>query len=433
VVHLIFTTNGQQILEMTLHQGEQAKMDGDASWLDFGYEPYSDRLGRQVSFEEDPEEWGRSLAVAYAGTPTSVEVVKDTGAAAAVPTPEPPAAAPPRATSSTIVSEIEATAEREAKIARQAKRFRQFKIVAGILIVVAVVYLLGGPSLLHSKGPEPRAVLTMMSQGLASPKADRYHYEIKTDVSVSIDTSSIMSSGGNELAALAKIGEGGTIEALGNVAPAYFDTSVHIEGPSLKYDGVFVISGGSAHVKVYDEWYQMPLPANFAAEAKTKTQPLANAAALAPYLDVESFSGPTIDGEKTWQLKGTIDGEKLTKDAAKVSGSVPVELLGLESMLKDTTFELIVGQDDGLPRRFWLRIEGNPADWSESADGSELNGEVMINIDANFSKWGVQAKPISVPHGGKPIAALFKMLDLPISGSAIPGASPTAPAPPVAP
>jgi hypothetical protein len=40
-------------------------MQGDGSWLDFAFQPHSDRLGRPVSFYDDAEEWARSLPDAY--------------------------------------------------------------------------------------------------------------------------------------------------------------------------------------------------------------------------------------------------------------------------------------------------------------------------------------------------------------------------------
>ena len=79
MVTVFFTRDGARLLELSVQYGQQVKAVGDASWLDYGFRPYSNHLGRPVSFNEDPEEWARSLPFAYAGAPgMDVTVTADT-------------------------------------------------------------------------------------------------------------------------------------------------------------------------------------------------------------------------------------------------------------------------------------------------------------------------------------------------------------------
>ena len=106
--------DGSEIAEITVVAGQPVSSTGDISWLDWNFQPRSLALGRPVSFQEDPEEWARSLPSAYARTSIEVRVVSDSATApsAAEPLQPPPpapnvasfAAGPPASQSSSYTS-----------------------------------------------------------------------------------------------------------------------------------------------------------------------------------------------------------------------------------------------------------------------------------------------------------------------------------------
>jgi hypothetical protein len=94
VVTLSFVqrSTSEEILRLVVSDsGEYEEILGNASWIDFAFKPVSANLGRLVSFQDDAEEWARSLPSAYENSPLEVTVLKDTGA----PPPLPPDLAAP--------------------------------------------------------------------------------------------------------------------------------------------------------------------------------------------------------------------------------------------------------------------------------------------------------------------------------------------------
>lgn len=51
--------------------GSNVESEGDDSWLDYSYEPYSEALKRAVSFDKEPEVWAQTLPSAYEGSNVS--------------------------------------------------------------------------------------------------------------------------------------------------------------------------------------------------------------------------------------------------------------------------------------------------------------------------------------------------------------------------
>jgi hypothetical protein len=149
---------------------------------------------------------------------------------------------------------------------------------------------------------------------------------------------------------------------------------------------------------------------------------------MAPYLDAESFSGPTIDGAKTWELAGTVDTAALG-DAAALANADPAEIAQAQRLLADARFELDIGRDDGLPRRFWLRIQGDPSEWVAPDDpqAKSLEGSASIDLEFELSDWG-EAVTVKAPASAKPIEALLRKPTAPILPGVAPPAA-TAPAP----
>ena len=62
------------VLRLIVTYGSPVQIEGDDSWFDFSYRPHSEAYGRPISWEEDAEEWARSLPSAYADSPLRVEI-----------------------------------------------------------------------------------------------------------------------------------------------------------------------------------------------------------------------------------------------------------------------------------------------------------------------------------------------------------------------
>lgn len=400
MVRLVFRHQGQQILELTLERGSEPQMNGDGSWLDFSFAPHSQTLGRPVTYEEDPEEWGRSLAAAYEGTPTEVELVADEGAKPQ-PAHEPAQQDADSASQSTTAYDAEDELERRERIMRrQARRFRIFKIAIGLLLAAAIVWWLGGPTLVREKGPGPQQVLTSTDKALQTPKAEHFHYTMSAQVNLELDSPSLSEA----------FASGGSLSAEGDVGPGYGTADLKIEGTDLSYEGKFVSTGGKAYVQYNKRWFELP---STAAQAATSAVGF-NPKEIASHLDAEVFSGPTMDGVKTWQLDGRLNPDSLSALAALASGMPGSLKVG--ELAADTQVELVVGQDDDLPRRLWLHLDGNPLDWIElpqvsnqqGQDPTEgLEGRVAVDLEFTFSDWGKPVK-VQAPAKAKPLGALLR-------------------------
>ena len=73
MVRVTFTHKDYVLLVISVSERGLEENEGDFSWLDIEhFSPLSRRLGRRISFHEDPEEWARSLPTAYASSPLVV-------------------------------------------------------------------------------------------------------------------------------------------------------------------------------------------------------------------------------------------------------------------------------------------------------------------------------------------------------------------------
>lgn len=90
MIVVTFIRDGQTLARLGVAYGQRVLTEGDCSWIDYGFSPVSTRLQRAVSFQEDAEEWARSLPNAYTGTGLFVEVREVRSPAPAV-VPSPPA------------------------------------------------------------------------------------------------------------------------------------------------------------------------------------------------------------------------------------------------------------------------------------------------------------------------------------------------------
>jgi hypothetical protein len=90
VVVVTFIRDGQMLARLGVAYGQPVQSEGDCSWIDYTFAPRSARLQRPVSFQEDAEEWARSLPGAYVGSGLVVEAAETVPAAiAALPPPAP--------------------------------------------------------------------------------------------------------------------------------------------------------------------------------------------------------------------------------------------------------------------------------------------------------------------------------------------------------
>lgn len=62
---------------LTVLPDESTEQEGELSWLDYDFAPFSSRLNRPVRFKDDPREWLRSLIDAYAKSETLRVELKD--------------------------------------------------------------------------------------------------------------------------------------------------------------------------------------------------------------------------------------------------------------------------------------------------------------------------------------------------------------------
>jgi hypothetical protein len=148
MVSIVFNHAGRDVLRLTVTYGQPVVILGDASWLDWNYQPNSVRLGRPVSFQEDAEEWARSLPHAYAGSAMTVRVVSDTQVVPHHPTPPTPQTAPQLESGSVAVMPT-STPDAQLLSGRLIAAFAATAVV--ILLVLTQV-----PGLLHTHAPASR-------------------------------------------------------------------------------------------------------------------------------------------------------------------------------------------------------------------------------------------------------------------------------------
>lgn len=70
------TVRWESLVALTV-EGEEHKIEGDGSLLDLDLPVVSVRRGEQIRFSDDPEEWARSLVLAYRSGDLIATVVHD--------------------------------------------------------------------------------------------------------------------------------------------------------------------------------------------------------------------------------------------------------------------------------------------------------------------------------------------------------------------
>lgn len=70
------TVRWEPLVALTV-DGEEHKIEGDSSLLDLHLPVVSLRRGEQIRFSDDPEEWARSLVLAYRSGDLIATVVHD--------------------------------------------------------------------------------------------------------------------------------------------------------------------------------------------------------------------------------------------------------------------------------------------------------------------------------------------------------------------
>jgi hypothetical protein len=70
------TVRWEPLVALTV-DGEEHKIEGDSSLLDLDLPVVSLRRGEQIRFTDDPEEWARSLILAYRSGDLIATVVQD--------------------------------------------------------------------------------------------------------------------------------------------------------------------------------------------------------------------------------------------------------------------------------------------------------------------------------------------------------------------
>ena len=116
----------QELLRMDVAYGTAPVMTGDGSWLSASFTPFSERLGRAVSYREDAEEWARSLPAAYAGSGMLCEVTHDDRAHSRIfaPAADPAPAIAPTPVTPELIAEAEVIAAASAVVEDPAPRVR---------------------------------------------------------------------------------------------------------------------------------------------------------------------------------------------------------------------------------------------------------------------------------------------------------------------
>lgn len=70
------TVRWEPLVGLTV-DGEEHRIEGDSSLLDLDLPVVSLRRGEQIRFSDDPEEWARSLVLAYRSGDLIATVVRD--------------------------------------------------------------------------------------------------------------------------------------------------------------------------------------------------------------------------------------------------------------------------------------------------------------------------------------------------------------------
>jgi hypothetical protein len=122
--------------------------------------------------------------------------------------------------------------------------------------------------------------------------------------------------------------------------------------------------------------------------------------------------GPEVEGAATWQFEGRLDPEGVAAFLRRY-GAQPTdreeELLG--TLADATRFVLVVGQEDGLPRRVEFSVELSADELQEMEDSGSGAFEGAANFKATLelSEFGKRVE-IHAPAGFKPLDELFEEL-----------------------
>jgi hypothetical protein len=129
--------------------------------------------------------------------------------------------------------------------------------------------------------------------------------------------------------------------------------------------------------------------------------------------DGEVKEGPAVDGgSATWQFEGRLDPEGVIEFAKRFDAQpTDREEEMFAKVAEATTFLLVVGQDDQLPRRLEFSVNLSTEDLKEmqESDSGTLGGAENVTATLELSEFGKQVE-IHPPADFKPLDALFENL-----------------------
>jgi hypothetical protein len=129
--------------------------------------------------------------------------------------------------------------------------------------------------------------------------------------------------------------------------------------------------------------------------------------------DGEVKEGPAVDGgSATWQFEGRLDPEGVIEFARRFDAQpTDREEEMFAKVAEATTFLLIVGQDDQLPRRLEFSVNLSAEDLKdmEASGVSRFDGAENFTATLELSEFGKQVD-IHPPADFKPLDALFENL-----------------------
>jgi hypothetical protein len=129
--------------------------------------------------------------------------------------------------------------------------------------------------------------------------------------------------------------------------------------------------------------------------------------------DGEVKEGPAVDGgAATWQFEGRLDPEGVIEFAKRFDAQpTDREEEMFARVAEATTFLLVVGQDDQLPRRLELSVNLSAEDLKdmEASGVSRFDGAENFTATLELSEFGKQVD-IHPPADFKPLDALFENL-----------------------
>jgi hypothetical protein len=391
MVEVEFSSGGEKILTVRASQGHSPQFEGDSSWFDENFTPYSERLACPIHWQEDAEEWARSLPQAYAETPTQAQVTRDDS-----PPDHPvqaPAAAPPNVEEDVEDDETEASQPSRSRIPDSVKTTAT---ILAIVAALAAAVIFAGDYFLEYPGPDAGELIKKTDKALNSDKANYFSYQgtMTGDVSLKNIGGAL---GGNALEA--KID--------GQVADNDFSINTAIKDKLSEFNGKLIYSGGGLFLSSGKTWYGIG-PEILGGQAQSSAQ--ASNINLANYFqwdEVETYEGPEIDGVETWKIDINFSELDPPADADRAQWNKISEGVNLT---------LYTGQKDNLPRQVVLTLKGSTEEW-ETETASQYVGEFDLVAEINFTNWG-QKTNVSPPANAKNL--LQELQENPPEGFSLP-------------